>query len=103
KKDLSKLLGVLLLGSIPVIYYVLTLGNLIDMSLLRYLGLIFFISPYLFYVILPEIRLGDTFKKFLFLAIFSFLPILLLSKTIIEYDVNFEFTVHTGQYKDFIW
>lgn len=103
REDVLKILLVFSIAIIPIVYYVITLGNLLDMSLLRYIGLIFFAIPYLFSLILPEIQTIDKVKKYSIVVLIICLSLLLLLKIKIEFGVDLNFSVHSGQYKNFIW
>jgi hypothetical protein len=74
-----------------------------DMSLLRYVGLIILILPYIFIEILPKISIENTFQRRIVTCIFFIAAIFFFSHILIQSNFDLKFNIHSGSFKDFIW
>lgn len=94
---------VLLLSSIPVTYYFITQGNFVDMSILRYIGLIFFVTCFVLILLPSSIKITSLKQETLFSILLILISVFLFSRIYITNNVDLNFSPHTGSYKDFIW
>lgn len=101
-KNLFKFLFAILILSFPLFYYFIHMGTFVDMSLLRYLSLSFFLIPLLFIKIVEpfKIEVGKLLKIFI-VALFCCIPLSFYIGVL--FNTRLSFNPHNGEYKDFIW
>ena len=103
RRDFLKISFVLLLALIPMFYWFLGNRGLEDMSILRYISLIFFASPYIFSEISSPRQIVGKYKRYLLIWITFLVPVSLFLRVTVDLELSLTFSPHTGQYKDFIW
>ena len=103
KSDLKKLVFLFLLIAMPVSMYVLNILNIVDLSMLRYIGLSFFVIPVLFLDTLPQLEIDIKWQKFLVIFLVTLVPFLVLFQIARETSFNLNFKPHGGSYKDYTY
>lgn len=103
KYDIRKMIFLFILIAMPVSMYVLKILNIVDLSMLRYIGLSFFVIPILFLDSLPESEIDVKWQKFLVVFVITVVPFLVLFQIAKETSFDFNFLPHGGSYKDFTY
>ncbi len=98
KIDNKKILLVLMIFLFPIGFYILIQKDLANASLLRYLSLTFYLLPFLFINILENLNFKTkNVLVGLFLCLWVIFLFLQISS---EYNLKFEFSPHSGSYKE---
>lgn len=103
KKFSLALFFVLFLAIIPITYFFLNQANLQDMSLLRYLGLTFFVLPLVLITEKAPLEIKRKSQEIILVIILVIIPVILFVKIIDSYGMDFSFSPHIGSYKNFKW
>lgn len=103
KNDIKRVVFLFLLIAMPVSMYVLNILNIADLSMLRYIGLSFFVIPVLFLDTLPQLDIDVKWQKFLVFFVITLVPFLVLFQIARETAFNLTFKPHGGSYKDYTY
>lgn len=99
--DVVKILFIGILMGFAMSLYVLNILNISDLSMLRYLGLIFFVIPLLFIGILPSLDIEIRWQKILIIFAILIVPLLVVFQVYKETLFDLKFTPHSGSYSAF--
>jgi hypothetical protein len=98
---LKKILLSLILFAIPITVYTFGLLPLSDLSMLRYLGLTYFLIPFIFIDILPDLEIKIPWQELVVIVAIMGIPVLVAYEISKETLFDFDFTPHSGSYSDF--
>lgn len=87
----------------PFGFYFLQMWGFADMSLIRYVSIVFFLVPLVFIKILPDLEVKSKIQRTLSVGILCLIMTVFIGKVAIDTHVDLNFTPTTGRYKDFIW
>ncbi len=98
-RKFKKVLFIILLASIPLVFYMIKMQTFADYSILRYLGLIYFAFPYVLFHLFPKSKIKSFKIELLGVLVMVLIPLTLCLSIARQWNVDFNFTPHTGSYK----
>lgn len=86
----------------PFGFYILRMYGLMDMSLLRYVSVVFLLIPMLFQILIPNVVIKSKISKIFSIIVFPLIILGLMGEITVVHNIDFKFLPTTGKYKDFI-
>ena len=100
-KESYKIFFILLIVSFPSALYICGVFPFEDSSLLRYAGLSYFLIPYIFISIFPDVNIKIKWQRMLAVLIIFLSQALITYKVFYETGFDLNFSPSSGSYKDF--